>query len=287
MKPAMRLGTSRGIIFFICVIVLCFIFSAILMFFLARLLGNSTTFVRVSTLVQDIVLFIVPAILTALVVTRYPARFLAIDRMPQLQPLILSVITLLVAIPAVNWIVAVNEAMTLPPAFAAVEQAMRHSEELAEAQISVLLGGSGVGSLIVSLLIVGVLAGFSEEIFFRGTLQRLLTDNNRAPHSAIWVTAFIFSAIHLQFYGFIPRLLLGAWFGYLLYWSGSLWLPAIIHALNNSFVVIARWGEQRSGESATLDSVGSQPSEWWLVVISTMLTVACIYLTYKSTRNKS
>ena len=91
------------------------------------------------------------------------------------------------------------------------------------------------------LLSVAVLPAVCEEWLFRGTLQPLLFRATGNVHVAVWVSAALFSAIHMQFFGFIPRMLLGAGFGYLVVYSGSLW-PAILgHFVNNAGVVIAAW----------------------------------------------
>lgn len=217
--------------------------------------GSTTVTLRLATVAQDIFMFILPAIVTAVMVTRRPATLLRIDsRYPWLTAL-LAVAGLLVAMPAMNALVAWNESLSLPASLAGVETWMRNSETAAQVAINTLLGGTGIGDLITGVLIVGILAGFSEEIFFRGTLQRLLAtsrnnDIDRTPpltaHVAIWGTAILFSAFHVQFFGFFPRLLLGAYFGYLLWWSRSLWVPVTVHAVNNSIVVIASWA-QRAG----------------------------------------
>ena len=82
------------------------------------------------------------------------------------------------------------------------------------------------------------MAGLSEEIFFRGFIQRLFIENKLNHHLAIWFTAILFSAIHLQFFGFVPRVLLGAVLGYLYFYSGNLWLSIIAHTVNNGFAVV-------------------------------------------------
>ena len=84
------------------------------------------------------------------------------------------------------------------------------------------MAGATVPSLIVSVLIVGVFAGFSEELFFRGAMQRIMMSTRLNLHVTIWVVAVIFSLFHFQFFGFMPRLLLGAYFGYLLVLRRSL-----------------------------------------------------------------
>ncbi|MDE6177435.1 MAG: CPBP family intramembrane metalloprotease, partial [Paramuribaculum sp.] len=130
--------------------------------------------------------------------------------------------------------------------------------------------------LIISVIIIGVLAGVSEELFFRGTLQRLLITRPMPPHIAIWLTAVIFSLVHFQFFGFVPRVLLGAFFGYLAWWSGSVWLPAIIHAVNNSVVVITEF--RGLPESLNQWGNGDTSIERIAVVISVMAVAVLAWI---------
>ena len=92
--------------------------------------------------------------------------------------------------------------------------------------------------LIVGLFVIGVLPAIGEEFAFRGWLQPAIQKVSGNPHVAIWVSAFLFSALHMQFFGFLPRMFLGAMFGYLMYWSGNLWIPIVAHLVNNGFAVI-------------------------------------------------
>ena len=134
----------------------------------------------------------------------------------------------------------------MPDALSGLEKSLKALEDSNKEQINILLGEPTIGSLIMSVLIIGLLTGLGEELFFRGTLQNIFRTRPMNPHSAIWITAIIFSALHFQFYGFIPRVLLGAFFGYLILWSGSIWLPIFAHALNNSLVVITSWISSRN-----------------------------------------
>ncbi len=273
-KPLMKMNTSRGVLTFIFATIAGLILASLLM---AVIIGQEVTTLklRVATVLQDIMVFIAPALVTAIMLTRYPARFLEIDRRLPVRTLIMAVITMIVAIPAINRVVAWNESVTFPASMSGFEMQLRQYEENAAAMVNLLMGGDSIGNLILSMLIVGVLAGFSEELFFRGTLQRLLTPSRGMAHVAIWVTAFIFSAVHVQFFGFIPRLLLGAFFGYLLWWSGNLWLPIIIHAFNNCIVVYTQWGITRGILSPVFDKIGSD--SWWWVASSVVMTVIAIY----------
>ena len=105
-------------------------------------------------------------------------------------------------------------------------------DKLAELTKTLTQFGS-VGEFLFGLLVIAVIPAIGEEFVFRGLIQNELWRGTRNVHIAIWTSAFLFSAIHLQFFGFVPRMLLGALFGYLYYWSGNLLVPMISHFLNN------------------------------------------------------
>jgi membrane protease YdiL (CAAX protease family) len=132
---------------------------------------------------------------------------------------------------------SLNQQLQLPEALAGLEATMKAMEADAEALTERLLTMNSVGELLLTLGLVAVIPAVGEELFFRGTIQQLIR-TKWGPHVAVWLTALIFSAIHFQFYGFVPRMLLGALMGYLLVWSGSLWYPILAHFVNNGTVVL-------------------------------------------------
>ncbi len=250
--------------------------------------GVTTKSLRIATVVQDILVFILPAILTAAMVTNRPDRLLETERRPDMRLLLYAVAVMIVSMPVMNAIVMWNESLTLPDSLHDVESWMRMTEENARRSVETLLGGSTVGDLVVSIFLIGILAGLSEEIYFRGTMQRLLASEKLNAHSAIWITAIIFSIFHFQFFGFFPRLILGAFFGYLLYWSGSLWLPVAVHALNNTIVVVTSWYTKINPDSsiAGVDRIGTDSPS--LMSFSIVLSAFFLYaLSRRSSRLKN
>ncbi len=237
---------------------------------------NNLPVMRILTIVQDIFVFILPAVITAMIVTRQPAKLLMLEHLPSSRLTLGAVLLLLVSTPAMNWIVELNQNVQFPESLASLEATLRTMEDTAAKTVEIMLGPNTPGNLIVSLLIIGVAAGFSEELFFRAGLQRMLTTARMKPWLAIWITAFVFSAFHFQFFGFVPRLLLGALFGYLLVWSGSIWLPMLIHTLNNSMYVVLHQ-VTGSGDIPSDSSVGS----WYVVVASAVATVALLLYMYR------
>lgn len=234
---------------------------------------------RITMVIQDVMVFILPAIVMALAITRLPARLLAVDVKPNGRLLLLALLTLLFSVPVMNMIIQWNESIHLPESMASVEQTLRSLEQNAKQVTDMLMSGASVPSMLVSVLIVGVLAGFSEELFFRGAKQRLLVASKLNAHAAIWIVAFVFSLFHFQFFGFVPRMLLGAYFGYLLWWSKSLWVPMIVHMFNNSIVVCSTWLAANDSGSL-LDTVGTGDSfgSVTIAVLSAICTVAGIVL---------
>ena len=270
----MKMKFSQRIIMFISVSMIGLFIAAVLSTII-MMRGQTATTLRISTLINDIIMFVMPPVICAVIYSYRPAEYLRVASAPGLTPLILAVGTMICSIPMMNMIIEWNEGLSLPSSLAAMESWMRDAEQRAGDTVNTLMGGSSAGSLILSILIVGVLAGFSEELFFRGGIQRLLVSGRVNPHVAIWVTAFLFSAIHLQFFGFFPRLLLGAFFGYLLYWTKNLWVPIVCHIFNNSIVATVTWMTARgSATSGGLNEIGTAVSAHQLlwVTVSIIMT---------------
>ena len=277
--PKFLMPFGRRVALFVCLFLLCFVIGSVLTVAIMAVGKGSTASMRIGTVVQDMLIFIAPAIATAVMITRRPDVFLQIGKAPGWTLSLLTVAVMAVSVPAMNCVVEWNQAMHLPESMSALEQWMRTSEETAQTAVNQLMGGHGLMSCLLGVLIVGVLAGFSEEIFFRGTLQRLLVTKPINAHVAIWVTAIIFSAVHFQFFGFVPRLLLGALFGYVGWWTGCLWLPVIAHVFNNSMVVVVTWMTTEGLLTTDLNTVGATgtASDTILAVGSLLLTACGIY----------
>lgn len=227
--------------------------------------------------VQDILAFIVPAIVAMAIFYRRPFHAMCMDRAPSWRAILLVMVFFVVSLPAMNWLVDANKAMSLPSWMSGIEQAMRTLEDSAADATEQLLDINSVGKLLACLFVVGFMAGLSEEMLFRGAMQRTMHDSRQGIHAAVWITAIVFSAFHLQFFGFFPRMLLGVWLGYLLVWSRSLWVPIIAHTLNNSTVVLFSYLANKGvvakdfGDNLGLPAEGAFP---WLAVASLIVSLA-------------
>lgn len=201
-------------------------------------LMNYPDLLRWLQLLTSLGTFLVPALTFGYLCSTDMKEYLNIRHIPDIQILLLTILCLLSLAPVLNLTGYLNNLISLPSFLEPVENWMREQEDKMEAITSLLLEDNSAMTFAINILVIAIAAGIAEEFFFRGALQRIIFDWIQKPHTAIWVTAIIFSAIHMQFYGFLPRLLLGAFFGYLVYWSKSIWLPVFIHFLNNSIAVI-------------------------------------------------
>ena len=239
--------------------------------------------------IQDIFAFILPAVVAMALFYLRPLHVMGLDRMPSLKALAVVVVFYLVSLPAMNWLVDFNGSMVLPSWMSGVEEAMRQAEDMAADATKQILDINTIPQLLFCLFVVGLMAGLSEEMLFRGAMQRTMQDSRMGVHTAIWVTAIVFSAFHMQFFGFLPRMMLGAWLGYLFVWTRSLWVPVIAHTLNNSTVVVMSYLAGKGvvpegfGDNLGLPADGAFP---WMATASLVLSVAIALWAARSFRNE-
>lgn len=248
-------------------------------------LATSTSFLRFSVCLQSIVVLLIPTLLCVFLFEKKPFDFLKINRSIDIRFLILSIVLIVAVQPIVSLLGHYNNMVSLPPALAELEQQIRAWEELAAQTMETLILSNSIAILFLNILIIAVVAGITEEFFFRGMLQQLINKITSNKHVAIWIAAFIFSAIHFQFYGFLPRLFLGALLGYLFVWSGNLWVPIIIHSINNAMSVLLFRFYYNTETYEKIESIGVGDT-WWVSVISLILSSLICYLLIREYSNR-
>lgn len=196
---------------------------------------------------QQIGLFLLPSLLLAVILRKKGESFLLMNRIPDPFIFLLIILLVILIIPVITWTGIINSEMDLPDWLSGIEGMMREKEDKASGILGFLIGSDSIGGMTLNLLILAVIPAFAEEILFRGIFQQLLIKFFRSYHAGIWFTAVIFSAVHFQFYGFLPRMILGLIFGYLFFWSCNLWLSIIPHFLNNAIPVVMTylWGSKK------------------------------------------
>ena len=261
--------------------------------------GNSQSTVSLKWLqfVQTVATFLIPPVLCAWLwdADRRPFAWLKMDKRVDGSLFALAVAIMICAVPAINLLADLNSRITLPESMAAWEAKMKSMEAAAAALTERFLQVDNLGGLIINLGLMALLPALSEELSFRGTLQQLIANSQELrakSHMAIWITAIIFSAIHMQFYGFIPRMLMGAMFGYVFVWTGSLWVPIVMHFTNNALAVVVYYIVANSqvrpvtaNNQNIADTIGAGDT-WWLGVISLILTSLGLLIFYRRTHKE-
>lgn len=238
---------------------------------------------------QTTATFLLPPLVMAYIWSKQPMAWLKLDRKPS-NLVFAAVLLMVLAMPGINLLADWNSRLVLPAFLAPLEAWMQAQEQAAAALTERFLCVSGFGALLVNIGLMALLPALAEELTFRGVIQRLITGDApsmRRMHAAVWITAVLFSAIHMQFYGFVPRMLLGALFGYMLCWTGNLWVPIAMHFTNNCIAVIGYWIVYRKGINPdSVDAFGSGETAWlgWL---SLVLTAAGVYACWRLSRTMS
>ena len=242
---------------------------------------------KILQILQSFGMFILPTVVMAIALDDKPFRFLQINRNPGLIMILIVCILILVSGPIIEWSSILNERLTLPSWLSSLEEWMRSTEDQATGITKAFLETKTAVGLIGNLVVVAVLPALGEELLFRGLLQQLIKKLTQNSHLAIWITAALFSALHLQFFGFLPRMLLGALFGYLLEWTGSLWLPIVAHFINNASGIITYF---LTGEGLVPDKpdapLFNNPTFFWALLSGVVIWFMLRYIKTKGSELK-
>jgi|APTNR8051073442_1049403.scaffolds.fasta_scaffold00134_57 membrane protease YdiL (CAAX protease family) len=191
------------------------------------------------------------------------AQQLFLEVAPRLVPAGLSILFILVSFPFAQTVYWLNRQLPLPEWMASMEGDV-------SGLVEGLLVMKSPGELLFNLLVVAVVPAIGEELVFRGVVQQQFYRIARTPGLAVWITAFLFSAVHLQFEGFLPRFLLGALLGYLFLWSKNLWIPILAHFFFNGIQVA---GQFFAGEALEALDTTQTDQPYWAAGIGSLILI--------------
>ncbi|HZF64796.1 MAG TPA: type II CAAX endopeptidase family protein [Chitinophagaceae bacterium] len=235
------------------------------------------TYVRGMLLIQFLGLFVIPSLLFAYFSDPAPLDYIGLNRNPKAIYWIAGIAVLLFAIPLVEYTGLINRKIN----FGGAQQWMKSMEDEAAQQIKFMLGRRNIGELISNVIFIAVFAGVGEELFFRGVLQRLFIKACKHAWLGIIVTAILFSALHIQFFGFIPRLLLGILLGALYWYSGSLWPSIIAHFVYDAFFIVLSYFQPQFLEN-TEATLFNEPARTILALVSAVIVGLLIWVMKKN-----
>ena len=227
-------------------------------------------------------MFIIPPFIIAYLLSFKVGEYLQINQSAKLSSFIQAFLLIIVSLPLINLMGELNSQIHFPDFLKGMEQWMRDSEEQAALTTQKFLKIDHLGDLFSNLLLIAVIPALGEELLFRGVLQKQLSKWTGSVHWGIFISAALFSALHMQFFGFFPRLFLGMLFGYLLVWTGSLWVPILVHLINNGVAVTASYFIGRGQIPENADRIGSSDMMWELSLISLFLFSILVYQLFRS-----
>ena len=194
---------------------------------------------------------------------------------PSVVYLFFAALLWLFTLPIISFLADINNKITLPVSFASLENSFRLAEARAENASRFLLNISSLSGLMVNLLVIAVVAAIAEELIFRGIIQKLLFEQSKNIHMAIWLSALVFSLFHLQFFSLIPRIVLGAALGYSYYWSRSIWVPIFFHFINNASIVLASYLYQQKMITTDPNEITFFPNS--VLFVAFICSIAIVY----------
>lgn len=294
MKPFSRL------LLFIAIVVVMALFFSLLSFVITRFIYNIgpaelnnlsenlhiqvfVSAMKTLQIISQIGIFVIPPVLYAVLTYGDITGYFKFHK-PKTPTSILWVIAgVFTLMPLVGVLTEWNMNIDLPENISRIEKWMKNYQEQNQAIMEAFLNTGTLSGLLVNLLMIAVLPAIGEELLFRGVGQQLLHQIFRNGHLAIFVTAILFSAFHMQFYGFFPRFLLGLALGYAFFFSGNIWLPIIMHFVNNGISVVAAYYFYNDKIKVNYKEIGFTDNNL-ILILSIILTV---YVFYRLRQNEA
>ena len=243
-------------------------------------LNGSITMLKIGQGISSALIFIVPPVILYAITRVQPMQQMGFRNPAKGWMLLVGVALMFVSLPLTNILGEWNEKANFGEF---LETILKMLEDTAADLTQQMLEVDTVWGLLGNLLVIALIPAIGEELTFRGVLQRALVKGCKNVHVAIFLSAAIFSFIHFQFYGFLPRMFLGIILGYMFYYSGSIWTSILMHFINNGAAVVVAYLEYKGVTDIDVDHFGSTTNVW-LMIASFVLTVGLIALSNKINR---
>ncbi|MCD4744983.1 MAG: CPBP family intramembrane metalloprotease [Bacteroidales bacterium] len=302
-EPLMKnFSTPLKIFSFVFIIILSLLFTMLLgiliavPFFGADIIKNlsdltnyndpdTLSLLKYLQIINQLGIFIFPPIIFAFLVNKNIPEYLKLSQKPGVYSSVAVILLMFLAFPLINRMVEINESLKLPEFLAGIEKWMKESEEHANRLTEAFINDKTLAGFIINLLMIAFIPAIGEEFVFRGVLLRLLKEWMKNVHLAILFSAILFSALHLQFYGFFPRMMLGILFGYLFIWTGTLWVPVIAHFIINVTAVITVFMANRGIIDSKFEAFSSTDNKL-ILALSLIIVVLILFSIYSKTKKK-
>lgn len=227
--------------------------------------------VKVMQCIQAVVGFLIPAIVTGLMLNRKPMRLLGFSAKINWMQIGLVCGIMLASLFASGFFSYINDHL---PVSASWKEQFDKMESEYNTQVQAILSLNSTTDYLIGLVVMAFIPALCEETLFRGGLQNFMTRWTKKPWLSIIVVSILFSALHFSFYGFLSRLFLGIVLGLLYEYSGKLWLNVIAHFFNNAIAVSAIYIMKEQGKS--IEDAIADKSATWMGVFALPIVIALI-----------
>jgi membrane protease YdiL (CAAX protease family) len=235
---------------------------------------------------QSVGVFIIPSFILAFIFHGNYGEYLKLKNSPHVICMILAILSIIISIPVINYFSYLNSNIDLPDFMGILEDKIIDMENEANFLMESFLHTLTIKGFILNIIMICVLPSLGEELLFRGIFQQLFIEWTKNIHIGILLGAFFFSFIHFQFFGFLPRLLLGIYFGYLFAWSRTIWLPIIAHFTNNAFAVVYYYISGSNIGHSKIENLGASEEDFIFLALSIFLSFTLIFSIYIITRSR-
>ena len=277
-KKNLKESTGFRVFIYLMALLVCTLVGGGVTLFMA--FGNNIDMLKLGQGISSALMFIAPPLILYAFTRQQPMREIGFRKPNSAWMLLIGVALMFVSLPLTNLLTDWNEKMNFGSAFESLEAMLKQMEDAAGDLTERMLQVDTIWGLLVNLLVIALIPAIGEELTFRGMLQQALHRGCKNAHVAVFLSAFIFSFIHFQFYGFLPRLFLGLILGYLFYYSGSLWTSILMHFVNNGAAVVVAYLEHKGLTDVDYEHFGAT-SNVWLLLLSLIVTVGLIVLSNK------
>ena len=277
-KKNLKESTGFRVFVYLMALLVCSLIGGAISFFLA--VGNDIDKLKLGQAISSALVFIAPPLILYAFTRTQPMREIGFRKPNTAWMLLIGVALMFVSLPLTNLLTSWNEKMDFGTVFESLEAMLKRMEEAASDLTDRMLQVDTFWGLLGNLLVIALIPAIGEELTFRGVVQQALTRRCKNVHVAVFLSAFIFSFIHFQFYGFLPRLFLGVILGYMFYYSDSLWTSILMHFVNNGSAVVVAYLDHKGLVDLDWEHFGATSSVW-LILFSLVMTVGLIVLCNK------
>lgn len=247
--------------------------------------SGNLNFMKFMQVWQSIAIFVLPPLLAAYLFSNDIKSYLKLKIYPDINSVLILLMIVFFSIPLINYFALLNSQIVLPSSMSGLEASIKAAEQSAKELTEAYLKTDSVWGLLFNLFMVALIPAIGEELLFRGVLLRLFKEWTKNIYLAIFITGFLFSFIHFQFYGFVPRFLLGVFYGFLVYKTGSLWFPVIAHFINNAIGVFVYYFYFDRPNFEEIEGFGT--SNYFFLIFSVLFFAALTYLLFNKFAKKN